>query len=263
MRRFLVAAAFCTLVGAFTTTGTAQEKDEAKKKAQAALAQMLNSTTEEFIKRFDKNGDGVLTKEELPPRLAAAFERFDADKNGSLDKQEVGEMLKTLRARFGNDNKTPATKTPETKPATKTPETKPSPEKTNPQVEAIVDDILARMDTNKDGQISKDEAKNFIAANFASLDTNGDGFLDRNELRQFAQRRLAQGGPGGPGFPGGNRPGLDFDALDKNADGRLTREEVKGTPLADKFDEIDTNKDGKIDVKEFRAYLKKQQEEKK
>jgi collagen type III alpha len=259
MRRYFLAAALLTVLAACTTSGTAQEKDEAKKKAQAALAQVLNGSPEEFIKRFDKNGDGVLTKEELPPRLAAAFERFDTDKNGSLDKQEVGEMLKTLRARLASE-----AKPPETKPVAKPAETKPSTEKTDPRVEAIVNDILERMDTNKDGKVSKEEAKGPLAANFARFDTNGDGFLDRNELRQVAQRRLAmEAGLGGPGPAGGNRPGLDFDALDKNADGRLTREEVKGTPLADKFDEIDTNKDGKIDVKEFRAYLKKQQQENK
>ena len=47
-----------------------------------------------------------------------------------------------------------------------------------------------------------------------------------------------------------------------NVDGRLTREELKGTIYADHFDEIDTNKDGKIDPKEFRAYLKKLEDSK-
>src|SRR5436305_1094404 len=50
---------------------------------------------------------------------------------------------------------------------------------------------------------------------------------------------------------------------DKDADGRLTRDELKGTPWADRFDDIDANKDGKIDRKEFEAYLKRQEERKK
>ena len=69
-------------------------------------------------------------------------------------------------------------------------------------------------------------------------------------------------GGGKPGAGGPAAQGPDFDALDKNADGRLTRDELKGTPYADKFEEIDTNKDGKIDKKEFAAYLKKQAEKK-
>jgi Ca2+-binding EF-hand superfamily protein len=46
----------------------------------------------------------------------------------------------------------------------------------------------------------------------------------------------------------------DFDALDRDADGRLTRDELKGTAWAD---QIDANKDGKIDRKEFAEFFKK------
>jgi Ca2+-binding EF-hand superfamily protein len=151
-------------------------------------------TPEEFIKRFDKNGDGFLTRDELPANLAAAFDRID---------------------------------------------------------------------TNKDGKISRSEAQGQLAQNFDRFDTNKDGFLDRAELLAVARRMAA--GPAGarPGSgPGAGaepvRNAVDFDALDKNADGRLTREELRGTPYFDKFDEIDTNKDGKIDPREFAAYLKKQ-----
>jgi EF hand len=49
-----------------------------------------------------------------------------------------------------------------------------------------------------------------------------------------------------------------FDLLDRNGDGRLTREELEGTVFAKHFDEIDSNKDGAIDNEELEAYLKKQ-----
>jgi len=62
--------------------------------------------------------------------------------------------------------------------------------------------------------------------------------------------------------PSKGRDPTDFDALDHNADGRLTREELKGTPYYEQFDKIDTNKDGKIDKKEFEKYLRKQGEKK-
>ena len=121
--------------------------------------------------------------------------------------------------------------------------------------------ILQRMDKNKDGKISKSEAEGRILDNFDRIDTNKDGLLDRTELlamaKQMIARQAAMGPMGRPPFGG---PGamaanpLDFDALDKNSDGRLTREELKGTRFADVFDKIDTNKDGKIDPKEWAAY---------
>ena len=178
-------------------------------------------TPEEFIKRFDKNGDGVLTRDELPPRLAAVFARIDANKDGKLDKKEVAVLIRVLRQRQ---------------------------EQGQGPGEQAVKRLLDRLDTNKDGKISKAEAKGPVAKNFERLDTNKDGYLDRQELLRGLRM----------GLLGGGRAPVDFDALDKNADGRLTRQELKGTPYLTKFDDIDTNKDGKIDPKEFAAYLKKQ-----
>jgi Ca2+-binding EF-hand superfamily protein len=129
----------------------------------------------------------------------------------------------------------------------------------DPEIERVVADLLQRFDTNKDGKISKEEAKGKLAENFDRFDTNKDGFLDKDELRRVAGFMIAQRGrPGGPA----GAPSADFDDLDRNADGRLTREELKGTPYFEHFDEIDTNKDGKIDKKEFQAYLKKEAEKK-
>jgi Ca2+-binding EF-hand superfamily protein len=216
---------------------SAADQDPPKKEPKP-IEELLKLSPEEFIKQFDKNKDGLLTADELPPGLARAFERADLNGDGHLDAKKVTEMLKILKQRF-------AAGTPEPPPAMKA------------EVERRVKEQIERLDTNKDGKISKDEAKGPLAENFDRLDLNKDGYLDKDELTRAMTRLAMQGGPGGAVGPGGSSL-PEFDPLDRDADGRLTREELKGTPHADKFDEIDTNKDGKIDPKEWAAYFKKQ-----
>ncbi len=47
--------------------------------------------------------------------------------------------------------------------------------------------ILAEMDTNKDGKLSKDEAKGPLAQDFDTIDTNDDGFISKEELENAPQ----------------------------------------------------------------------------
>lgn len=132
-------------------------------------------------------------------------------------------------------------------------------------IDSIVKPLLERVDRNKDGKISKEEAASMprIIEAFDRVDQNKDGVIDNSELPALV-RLLRPGGPPGkrPG-PGGFGPGglrsdpLDFDAQDKDADGRLTRAELRGTRFEDQFDNIDANKDRKIDPKEWAAFHKK------
>src|SRR5260370_3700939 len=59
------------------------------------------------------------------------------------------------------------------------------------QVDRMVQTMLDRFDVNKDGKISKEEAKGKLAENFDRLDTNKDGYLDKEELRRAARFILA------------------------------------------------------------------------
>jgi Ca2+-binding EF-hand superfamily protein len=223
----------------------ADQAQQQPRKIPPAFQLLLRGGTEKFMQHFDKNKDGYLTRDEVPPALAAQFDRVDRNGDGRLDREEIEQLLQVLRRRFGAE----AAKNP------------PAAGQGNP--DQVVRRWLERMDTNKDGKVSREEAQGPLARFFDQFDTNKDGFLDRQELRRAAARIVARqagnGGNGGPQPEAASRPaGPDFDALDANADGRLTREELKGTPFAEHFDEIDTNKDGKIDRKEFAAYLKKQ-----
>lgn len=116
----------------------------------------------------------------------------------------------------------------------------------------FVEILLKQMDTDMDGKISRAEAKGKIAESFDKIDVNKDGYLDRKELRVLAERMLAQKGPGV------TPAGPDFDALDKNADGRLTPDELTGTPWAARFTEIDTARNGYITRRDFERFLRKE-----
>jgi len=224
------------------SASSAQTQTKPPKQLPPKVVEFLKLSPDQFIKRFDKNMDGMLSRNEVPPFLGKNFEKWDLDGDGKLNRDEVGQMINAVRNYLGVES--PAGKN-------------------SPQVEKIIDNILLRMDTNKDGKISKDEAKNQIAANFNLLDKNKDGYLDRAELRVIAVRFAEKMGKGGPfGKPGPAQPAFDFDALDANADGRLTRDELKGSPLLQRFNEIDTNRDGQIDRREFEAFLRKEEERK-
>jgi Ca2+-binding EF-hand superfamily protein len=231
--------------------GRGDGKDEPKQNPPPAFMRLLQGSADDFIRRFDRNKDGYLTRDELPPRLAGMFDKLDRNGDGKLDRDEVDKMLQMLRQRPASGTGQPGG----AKPA---------------DVQKRVAAILEKLDTNKDGKISRAEARVPFAKNFDAIDTNKDGYLDREELTRAVRRLLSNpnakpaAGKGAAKPQPPNKPGptVDFDALDLNADGRLTRAELKGTPYEKDFDSIDTNKDGKIDRKEFAAYLKKQAEKK-
>lgn len=237
-----IITAAAILIGAARGDDNSTPKQPAPPSLPPRLVQLLQGSADNFIQRLDRNNDGVLTKDELPPRLARFFDNADANSDGKLDRGEVERLLPVLRKRFGVG---PA----------EAPKKGPTPA----EVDRVLADLLKRMDADNDGRISRAEAKAGLAKNFDHIDTNKDGYLDKDELRRMIRRYLANrkaNAAAVPAKPAAAAP--DFDALDRNADGRLTREELQGTPYADHFDEIDTNKDGKIDPKEFAAYLQKQ-----
>jgi hypothetical protein len=43
----------------------------------------------EVFQRLDRNQDGKLTREELPPAIQASFDRMDANKDGSVTVEEM------------------------------------------------------------------------------------------------------------------------------------------------------------------------------
>ena len=111
-------------------------------------------------------------------------------------------------------------------------------------------DAFTRLDTNKDGVLTKDElqAKGAarIAASFDKLDRDKDGMVTQEEMREARTTRMAA-------FK--EQAQTRFREADQNSDGMLSKEETQaGMPrLAERFDKLDQNKDGQLSPEELRG----------
>jgi len=115
------------------------------------------------------------------------------------------------------------------------------------------DRYLARLDTERKGYLTLEDAERFAAAQFARLDANRDGVVDHDEFVASLKRSLDRVSPARKTQV---QRSLDrretlFHTLDQHSDGKLTKDEyLAGT--RQHFAEIDVNKTGKITPDDLR-----------
>ena len=168
-------------------------------------------------KSLDTNNDGVIDRAEAAakPRFAAMFDKLDSNKDGRLDAAERAQ-LKNRHGKRGmkghgmRDNGRAG---------------------------------IARLDTDGDGRISRDEVTKMpkFAEKFAQIDGNHDGYLVRSEVNAYHERMRPQ-------RAAEMKERFDdlFASADLNKDGKLSKIEVseKMPRMAKSFAWMDEDRDG-------------------
>ena len=177
---------------------------------------------ERFMKQlemFDTNKDGKVSKEEWKGK--APFELLDRNKDGSITMEDFP----------GGDGKggMPGGMMPS------------------------LEERMARFkesDKNGDGKVAADEFMGPPEA-FKRLDKDGDGAITPAEV-EASMKDAPPGVPGEKGDKGKTR----FAKWDKNADGKLSREEFQGSDQT--FKDLDKNGDGFLETSELDGFKPKQ-----
>ncbi len=237
---------------------------------------------DEAFNRFDRDGDGKISRDEAPrgaPRLQELFDRLETE---SISKEQFRNVMESVAQEGFRRMNRPEGGPPMGPPRERMrpnpdgePGDRPRPERPQPL-------IFRLLDKDGNGRLSKEELANAQKV-LMEFDRNQDGELDPSELPgppPFGMERPPMdGGFGpGPGRPpedrprpgrpeegqevmrrgGPDRPGQGaplFARHDANKDGVLTEDEVAGTPAQERFHKMDADQDGKVTAEEFRQFF--------
>lgn len=203
-------ALLCALSATVAWAGEDKPQAPRSDKDQPAKpAEKKSMDVDTFIKKFDKNGDGVLQKTELPMALRIRFADMDENKDGKLSAEELKKHEELL------NNWQAMTQRRSDRLALAVGMLNHMANSSDPGLEVIQTgyEILQRIDTDKDGKIDqaewteaqqrlcemrvnallerqgakdgkikKEDCFGRTARNFDKWDLNHDGVLDRDEL---------------------------------------------------------------------------------
>jgi Ca2+-binding EF-hand superfamily protein len=109
-------------------------------------------------------------------------------------------------------------------------------------------EMMHKIDTNKDGMVSKDEWDAYQQKLFAMMDADNSGALDNQEFMQTHRNDVASFATGG--FANALRTSDMFTKLDADHDGKVSREEFAAYQ-SKLFDMMDTGKTRMLGQNEF------------
>ena len=160
--------------------------------------------------QVDTNNDAKITKDEAKGGFLKYFDKIDADADGAITSAEF-DAMKAMHKGKGKGHKQPT---------------------------------FAKVDTNNDGKITKNEAKGRLLKGFDKIDTDADGAITSAEFELV--KKMGKGK---------RDQKLTFTMVDANNDGSIAKSEAKGR-LLKHFDRIDADNNGQLSEQEFNAMVK-------
>lgn len=232
-------------------------------------------------KSLDRNSDGMITAEEVPAPLRDRFQTI-LDRIGK-DSISVDQVQTYLR---GERPEASDSKSGNNRAENKDNESMMSMDAGDQ--DSRITALIRRVDANGNGRIERDEQARYPQL-AAILDRNRDGRISDDEIKsadgpQIMPRMLEGADPkkgrnknedetatkgnrptvepnkrpatGSKGRSAMDNPGEMFGQLDRNADGKLSSDEIPPRMKAN-IDTADTDKDGSISQQEFQAALRR------
>jgi spore coat protein H len=201
-----------------------------------------NALAKPLLEALDTDKDGKVTKDELVAGVKKFFADCDKDKKGKLDEKQIAEAINRISPRppgFG-------------------PPGGPGP---GPggfglgRGNGLASAIMKRADADKDGKVTLDELVAAAETLFKESDKDKKGSLDDKGVGAAISILSPPGFGPGPGGPGGfglgnflSKPLLE--ALDKDKDGKLTKDELSAG-VKKFFADCDKDKKDKLDEKQI------------
>ena len=149
-----------------------------------------------LLKHFDRDGNGVVSRDEMRAGALERFEKIDTNKDGRITLDEIQAAGKEHAAhRFAKHDKNGDGKL------------------SRDEVARMPDQMFSRLDKNGDGFLTPDEIGNMpgmeerAEKHFEHADTNHDGAVSRDEALAEADRHFAR--------------------IDTNGDGVISADEAK------------------------------------
>ncbi len=130
-------------------------------------------TADQVMGFLDKDGDKKISREEAKasPELSPAFDLVDANKDGFIDMAETKSMIEYTKNQQSAKNA----------------------KKKSKEKGLTPKQVIAMMDKNNDGKISKSESNAELQPFFNEIDVNEDGFVDEKEAKVIVDYANARG----------------------------------------------------------------------